>query len=157
MPVKNISSGALTDTHATAKAPPGQQYEVFHPTYGEQVWIYIENLSGGALAAGDVVMAEGTRTFSVEKTSTSASANRVKGVAQHAIPSTYFGWIMRKGEGALVKADTGGFTADTGIVPGNAVTGTADDAGGVTAVCFGIARASALATATGICGIDCRG
>jgi hypothetical protein len=156
MPIKNIST-ALTATSATAESPPGQQYEVFHPTYGEQVWIYIENLSGGALAAGDVVMHEGTRTFAVEKTSLSASANRVKGVAQHAIPSTYFGWILRKGEGALVKADTGGFTADTGIIPGDAVTGTADNASGVTVAVFGVARATTLATATGICGIDCKG
>lgn len=156
MPVKNISSGALTDTHSEAKAPPGQMYEVVHPTYGEQVWIYIENLSGGALAAGDVLAREGTRPFSVEKVPINAVADRVIGVAQHAIPSTYFGWVQRTGHGALVKADTGNLTADAGLIVGDAV-GTADDDSTQASSHFGMTQTGAAAGANAVCVIDCRG
>ena len=109
-----------------------------------------------AYDAGTVVMNQ-TATATPHKTlvcATGVSAHRVVGVAQHAIPALYYGWILVDGLGLAI-ADTGGFTTDTGLVPGNAVAGTFDDVGGATAVSCALALATTTATNTGVVKVAC--
>lgn len=154
---------ALTAVDSVATYPqgvyqPGARVWVFDATYGWRRWRYVLNDEAStAWAAGHVVMNK-TATSSIASGkkcllgATSISAHRVEGVAQHAIAAQYWGWILDDGDG-LVLADTGGFTVDTGLIPGNAVAGTADDASGATVAIFALALATTSATATGICRI----
>lgn len=150
-----------TSTHITylsseAKEPPGTQAVVWHPTHGEQVWMYVENLSGGALAVGEVLSRETTRPFSVEKCPANAITSRVIGVAQHAIPSGYFGWVMRSGRGARVLADGTGLSADSGLITGDSA-GTADTDSTQATSHFGLCLETVSGGETALCVIDCRG
>jgi hypothetical protein len=154
--------GAITTVDSVVTYPlgayqQGAQTWTYDSTYGFRRWKYVLNDEAStAWAAGTVVMNKTTSVVQGECLicATSTSAHRVQGVAQHAIAAQYWGWIQVEGLGLII-ADTGGFTADTGLIPGNAVAGTADDVGGATAVIFAVARATTLATATGICEIRC--
>lgn len=158
MSLPTVFDGPVTQVDTT---PVARYYDVsrweYDATYGWREWVYVKNAEAStAFAAGTVVMNK-TTTSTPGQTlvgATSTSAHRVRGVAQHAIAAGSGGWILKHGLG-LVIADTGGFTADTGLVPGNAVAGTADDVGGATAAIFAVARATTLATATGVCFICC--
>lgn len=126
-------------------------------TYGPRVWRYVKNAEAStAFAAGTVVMNQtATATPGLGLVgATSIAAHRVIGVAQHAIAAGSYGWILVQGLG-LVLADTGGFTVDTGLIPGNAVAGRADDVGAATGAIFALALATTAATATGVCLIRC--
>lgn len=85
---------------------------------------------------------------------TSGGTGILLGVAQHTIPYGSYGWILKTGEGEVL-ADTGGITADLGLVPGNAVAGRADDRAAVTDFTFARAFEAAAATALATCYISC--
>jgi hypothetical protein len=155
--------GALTTTDLATTYPDGvysqRGMETWQhdATYGLRKWRYVKNAEAStAWAAGTVVMNNTATAATAEGlvAATSVSAHRVIGVAQHAIAAGYWGWILAEGDG-LVIADTGGFTVDTGLIPGNAVAGTADDVAAATGAVFAIARATTLATATGRAYIRC--
>lgn len=148
---------ALSSADTDARYQVGSLYYEYDPTYGPRIWKYVKNTEAStAYAAGTVVMNATTTTTPGQTlvAGTSVSVHRVAGVAQHAIAAGMYGWILVSGLG-LVLADTGGFTADTGLIPGNAVAGRADDVSGATAAAFALALATTAATATGICRIAC--
>lgn len=158
MALPMVVDGPVTQTDST---PDARKYGMtrweYSATYGWQQWMYVKNAEATtAFAAGTVVMNKTTTSTPGQALvcATSTSVHRVIGVAQHAILAGYGGWILKWGLG-LVIADTGGTTADTGIIPGNAVAGTADDVGGATAVAFGTMLATTTATNTGIAFIRC--
>lgn len=154
--------GAITTTDLVSAYPEGAYQRgavtwVYDATYGMRKWRYVQNAEAAtAWVAGTVVMNNTASSDTAEGlvAATSVAAHRVIGVAQHAIPAVSWGWILCEGDG-LVIADTGGFTADTGLIPGNAVAGTADNVAAATGAVFAIARATAAATATGRCFIRC--
>lgn len=148
----------LTSTSTTAQVPLGSEFSRESPDgYGEQTWIYVKN----AEAATNFVVGKGVaRKAGVTDrqcviSPTSCMLSRMVGVAQHTIPFGEYGWILREGVG-LVIADTGGLSADTSIIPGNAVAGAFDDAA-ATAAHVGCSLAATLATATGLAYIACQG
>ena len=155
--VAALTATDLVATYADGVYPRGAQTWVYDSTYGFRRWKYVQNAEAAtAWAVGTVVMNNTASSDPAEGlvAATSVSTHRVIGVAQHAIPAVSWGWILAEGDG-LVIADTGGFTADTGLIPGNAVAGTADNVGAATGAIFALARATTLATATGICYIRC--
>ena len=123
---------------------------------GEQVWIYVYNDEAAAdFVQGTIVARDAATTpFHGILSPLSCSAARVLGVAQHTIPFGGAGFILKKGIGEVL-ADTGGITLDTGLVPGNAVTGRADNAAAVTNQTFAISTETVLATALATCYINC--
>ena len=145
--------GAIDSTSATPQYAVGGLYAYNHPTYGLQVYRYVYNGEAStAWAAGTVVMnktAGSATPWYGLVCAVSVAASRVIGVAQAAIAATYYGFILVDGIG-LVLADTGGFTVDTGLIPGDTVAGTADNTSGATAASFGIALATTAAAATGL-------
>lgn len=162
MSVKSMSIGVET-VSTTQQLPLGFEFEEDSGADGNgpKVWVYVQNGDVGALAIGSVcVRKTGATTKIVEKSEQSAPEHNLKvvGVAQHAIPASSFGFIQKKGR-ALVLADTGGITVDHVLTVGNAVDGTADSVVETTLTTggFGVVLASAVATATGACYIDCRG
>ena len=155
--VAALTATDLVATYTDGVYPRGAQTWVYDSTYGFRRWKYVKNAEAAtAWAVGTVVMNSTASAVVGEGlvAATSVAAHRVIGVAQHAIPAVSWGWILAEGDG-LVIADTGGFTADTGLIPGNAVAGTADNVGAATGAIFALARATALATATGVCYIRC--
>lgn len=148
---------ALDEVGTTQLHELGTERVEHNNTYGERVWRYVKNAEAAtAFAAGTVVMNKTTTTEAGQTLvcATSTSVHRVVGVAQHAIAAGSYGWILRRGVGSVV-ADTGGVTADTGLVPGNAVAGTADNVGGATAVAFALCLETKAATESARCLIFC--
>lgn len=125
---------------------------------GDRTWIYVYNDSGVDLAEGHVCIRKAGETkYHVRKSpAAAASSARVVGVAQHAIVTGSYGWILREGLGEVI-ADTGGLTADVGLIIGNAVAGTADVPVAVTEEVFGWSTETVAATAKATCYLDCRG
>jgi hypothetical protein len=152
--------GNIEDVDLTPTQPLG--FEVVQDNndgQGDKVWIYVENevTAAAAFAIGTVVgRLSGATTTQGILSAASVHPDGVIGVAQHVIASGSYGFILRKGQG-LVLADTGGLTANLGIIPGNAVTGRADDAAAVTGAAFGFCIVAATATNTATCQIDCKG
>lgn len=126
---------------------------------GEQEWIYVYNDSGVSIVQGSVVVKKaGTTTYNVRLSTQAAPQNpsQVVGIGAHTIVTGSYGWIIRKGY-CEVLADTGGITADTAIVVGNAVDGRADDAAAATGNSFGYSTETVLATALATCWVNCTG
>lgn len=108
---------SFTRTSATPEVPAGT-IEVFaHPTYGRITARYILNGNGSALAQGDLCRMKASQSNSSTVT-TSATAsldkNYLRGVADHAIPDTYYGWIIIQGQ-CVIKGD-GSVTVPTPLV-----------------------------------------
>lgn len=155
--IGGITTTDLVSAFPEGAYPRGSKTWVPDATYGSRCWRYVKNAEAAtAFAVGTVVMNRTATSATGEGlvAATSVAAHRVIGVAQHAIPAVSWGWVLCEGDG-LVIADTGGFTADTGLIPGDAVAGTADNVGAATGAIFAIARATTLATATGRCFIRC--
>lgn len=148
-------AGKLTTVDTTPSYPLG--YTVVVPAKGDglgnQVWIYVK--SEDVIVQGSVVSRKaGESTYIGILAPIDSTISRVIGVAQHAIASGSYGFILREGVGEVL-ADAGGVTADLGLMLGDAA-GTADAASAVTTDSFGVATetvASGLAT----CRICCRG
>jgi|7_EtaG_2_1085326.scaffolds.fasta_scaffold00895_10 hypothetical protein len=151
---------SLTQVTTTRQAPLGQT--VLKPAgsdgLGEQVWIYVQNVAGAALSAGDLCrrdLVAPLSTATVIRTPASAVASgQVLGVAQHAIADQSFGWILRSGVGdVFVGALTAvGVSLVTSV--GTAV-GKADPAAAATDDSFGVALTASAASVTAV--IDCKG
>ena len=155
--IVTVLIAAIDSVETTPKYQVGSLHYRNSSTYGPQVWRYVKNAEASTAFAAGTVLMNNTATASPGQAlvcTTSISAHRVAGVAQHAIAAGSYGWVLVQGLG-LVLADTGGFTVDTGLIPGNAVAGRADDVGGATAAIFALALATTAATATGVCLIRC--
>lgn len=170
MGAQNLILGKVSDTTTSQYHPLGMLYEQ-GPDEGDnresgsgtvsdrgrRVWIYVYNDSGSAIPKGTVCMPKsGTTTYNVKASTTSLHPSLVVGVAQNAIPNGSYGWLLREGVG-LVTADTGGLSANTAIVPGDAVAGTADNVAARTDASFGWCIVAATATNTAYCRINCIG
>jgi len=156
----------LTVVDTTQKHPLGMTVEL-PPTWsgghartgqGRQVWVYVFNDEAAtAFAIGTIVARDtATTTYDGILAPTSTPTARLLGVAQHVIAFGSYGWILKEGIGEVL-ADTGGITADTALVVGNAVAGRADNVAAVTDHAFGFATEAAVATALATCMINCPG
>ena len=106
---------------------------------GDQEWIYIYHPAGAAnpLAAGDVCVRDGLTpagygaAYADHSPAGASSGAGVIGVAQYAIPVGFFGFILRKGPGAVnygvAPANGGRPLITTGV--GAAIEGAATAAG----------------------------
>jgi len=145
-PARSISNGA---------------YEVPAADTGPRTWRYVELVSGTSFAIGDVVTrADGSPTYEdCALAPVDSPTIRTVGVLQHAADASVaavFSWVLKEGVGEVL-ADTGGYTADTALVVGDAVAGRADDVAAVTDHAFAFATEAAAATALGTCMINCPG
>lgn len=162
---------ALTDVDTEAKLPLGFEVtQEFGPDKGLRTWVYVFNdETSTAFAQGTVVIRDGaTETSDGIVATTSAPANRVLGVAQHAIPAGSYGFILRRGIGEVL-AGTGTLAVNEGLYVDATDAGTAMKAS--TAVLaaasaiteahlagpFGTALEAAAKDALATCVIDCRG
>jgi hypothetical protein len=99
---------ALTDNSSTARTRLGDLYGVWDPTYGHQVWRYVQNKSGGSFTQGLGVMQENGTDLYEATLSGAATANaRMLGVAQHTISDGYFGFVLADGVGVIKAATIG--------------------------------------------------
>ena len=103
-----LNAGALSETSATKAYKLGELRVTTDRTYGTRIWRYVQNKSGGALAAGEGVMQEnGTDLYQVGLGGAATARVRAVGVAQHAIASDYFGWVLKSGRGSIKASATG--------------------------------------------------
>lgn len=155
----NISYN-LTLVTTTEVVPVGTIFERYNQTTKTtEKWIFVFNDEAAtSFVIGTLVMRKnGTATGHDSVISaTSAAVNSIQGVAQHTIAAQSYGWILREGIGEVL-ADTGGITANTGLIPGNAVAGRADDAATAQSGMIGYSTESVAATALATCYINCRG
>ena len=157
--------GTLTQVDTIAQYPLGHKVlraataTGSRANRGEQLWIYVQNNTAVDWAACNVLMRDLTEvTYRCELSDQAVITNpdTVVGVAQHAVPAASFAFVLREGVGNVL-ADTGGLTASSGLVIGDAVDGTADNAASATAPVFGYVITAALATALAVCKLSCKG
>ena len=98
---------AITATASTAQYTLGTLREFQNPTYGPQIWRYVQNKRGSSVTAGLGVMQEdGTDKYEVTVSGASTPNVRVLGAAQHTIADAYFGWVLADGVGLFVSDGT---------------------------------------------------
>ena len=108
---------ALTLDSDTPRARLGELYETYDTTYGNQIWRYVQNKSGGAYSQGLGVMQEdGTDLYQTTLSGAGAATARMQGVAQHTISNGYYGFILADGRGK-VKASAAAISANTAQKP----------------------------------------
>lgn len=148
---------AVTDVDATAVYPLGDLRLEYDATYGWRTWRYVFNDEAAtAFAAGNLIARDATTVANGDGivAPVSTAAARLLGVAQHAIAAGSYGWILKNGIG-LVKADTGGITADNALISGGDDVGCADNASAVTDHAFAYAHESKAAGSNALCYIFC--
>tara|TARA_R110000787_G_C13111454_1_gene413688 strand:- start:50 stop:526 length:477 start_codon:yes stop_codon:yes gene_type:complete len=126
--------------------------------YGERVWVYVE--AGGALAAGEVCMREDAGiTSKVVVTTGAIAAVRCLGVAQHAIASGSFGFILKRGLGEIAVVDGDADQANDPLVTaaGGRVDSTVDSGEEGNIVAFGTENAGSSAGDLLTAHINCLG
>jgi hypothetical protein len=119
-------------TYSTEVYPLGTERLMLgsQSTVGDQVWIFIKNGAGSALAQGDVVSRKDSTISlgTVVKAPLDASSASVVGVAQFAIADGAYGWVLKRGIGR-VKSGADAIVANSPIVVqksgGVGVAGTA--------------------------------
>jgi hypothetical protein len=128
---------------------------------GEQVWIYVQNVSGGTLAAGRGVARDLATTDNYEVVATPAGVHpaRLAGVVPGNLDSAFvddsFAWVKRTGS-IEVDVTTGG-TAGVGVMISATVAGEFDDVAAITGASAGIFLATLGAPGLVKAHIDCRG
>jgi len=154
----------ITSTSKVAETVLGTELTVATGDQGTQVWLYVFNEGGTNLAAGHVVMRNTTSTGVkgvITPAATLIPVIRILGVAQHAILSGYYGFILRKGIGkVLIGTGAGGVADVTALTTIGAEAGSAEAfAAGTTApACvFGMSVAAIGVGATGNCWVNCIG
>lgn len=109
---KSAYLGDIDATSATDDEGVGTLRWYDHPTYGWQKYRWVQNTTGGALSAGlGVMQANGTGIYTTTLSGATTPNARVLGVAQAAIPSTYYGWVLCDGIGTF--QSDGSTTANT--------------------------------------------
>ena len=125
--------------------------------YGDALFVFAKNTEVSAWAAGDVITRTATLVKGYHGTSagTSSTAGDVLGVAQHAIPAGYWGWILRRGMGVVAAGAGAAITTDTDLIESAANAGTAIDfTDGEEERVFGHSLAAIDAGATGLAMIN---
>tara|TARA_Y100001963_G_scaffold153974_1_gene241802 strand:- start:1249 stop:1764 length:516 start_codon:yes stop_codon:yes gene_type:complete len=166
------AAGISTTTVTTdQQAPLGFELVVPTANGGDEVWIYVQ--ATAALGVGIAAMRDaGASTYTVSPTTAATAIHpaRVVGVAQHAIATASYGFILKRGlgtvqagNGAVVGADRGLTTAGTVVagtfadVVANASAIT-DTEAQVIAWCVTASAAAGPAPAgRGTAMIDCKG
>ncbi|MHC4619434.1 MAG: hypothetical protein ACYTEQ_16935 [Planctomycetota bacterium] len=124
---------------------------------GDRVWVYIQNNTGSALAAGDVVGRPTTFTrYIVNDVTAGSNAMSVIGVAQHAIAQAEFGWVLKRGRGVILGEATG-WVANSALRVSAGTAGSAEIVVAITdhAFAWGIAANAGSVTSTAY--INCQG
>jgi len=150
-------AGPVTQVDTEALYSLGEIRDELSDSYGWQTWVYVFNDEAASAFAVGTIVAHDTATIGKGDgiiAPVDSPAVRVIGVAQHAIAAGSYGWILKEGLGSVL-ADTGGFTADNGLIVGDTVAGRADNVASAVNATFAYAHESALATATGLCSIKC--
>lgn len=116
----NLLTAQITDTHASAIMPLGTILKRTNPSYpnrGEEEWVYVYNDEASTdFAQGNCIMRDAATPTCDGILSTGAVAStRVLGVAQHAIPAGYYGFILKRGLGKVLC--DGNVTANSPITP----------------------------------------
>ena len=149
----------------------GSLAEVWDSTNGHQIWRYVENdaTAGLAFVAGNVlayIANTSPNLGKVLKAPVSTPRNRVAGVAQTAIASAGFGWILVKGIGNVL-AGSETIDKDEGVYVSKAVVGAgmeegvaATDANSTVTAAhlagpIGHGLADVASTAVGLVRLDC--
>lgn len=103
-----LSSGAISETSTTKVYKLGELRATTDRTYGTRIWRYVQNKAIGALAVGVAVRQEaGSDLYHVNVGAASTARVRMIGVAQHAIASDAFGWVLKSGRGSIKASATG--------------------------------------------------
>lgn len=125
--------------------------------YGSRTWIYVYNDDAAAFVAGDIVSRDlATPEYHCIIVPVSTAPMTVVGVAQHGIAAGSYGFVLRKGIGAILSDGT--TTADTAQVVSAGTAGYCTDVAGVTNESFAFATAADTGAATLVtCLINCRG
>jgi len=136
---------------------------------GQKIWVYVQNNAAAATAwtAGKVIMRlAGTSTHQgVLAPVAIVAPMRMLGVAQHAIPSDSFGFILKRGIGVITAGNGAPLTVNTLVTTGGTVVlGTGLDAVAdasaitdTTSEAVGWCTVGAVAAANATCWIDCKG
>ena len=168
MPALTIS---ITDVDTEAKLPLGFEVtQEYGPDKGLRTWVYVFNdESSLPFAQGTVVMRDAaTETSDGLIAAVSTPANRLLGVAQHAIAAGSYGFILRRGVGEVL-AGTESLDVNEGVYVSATDAGTGMEAGAAVTAAgsaiteahlagpFATALENAAAAALATCVIDCRG
>lgn len=103
---------AITEDDASPRYQLGSLHYRYDATYGPQVYRYVHNNSGSAIAANLGVMQEnGTDLYQVALSGANCEGARFLGVTVASIADTYYGWVLCSGFGKLTS--DGSTTANT--------------------------------------------
>lgn len=104
---------AVTTVSTDLRYRLGELYEVWHPTYGSQIYRYIRNESGSTLSIGLGAMQEnGTDLYKANLSGVATATARMLGVAQVAIVTDSYAFVLCNGVG-ICQSD-GSTTANVG-------------------------------------------
>lgn len=166
MPVTRAFPDAVTAVDTTAQYDLGTEWSMDTEeakTYnssvsGPQCWRYVE--ASATFAAGDVIVRDSLKAYDGVLNTNEAPRVSCLGVAQHAIASGSFGWVLRQGVGLLKAADAGADQGNDPLV--TAASGDAESSGvdvyasgqELFVIGYGLANAAATAGATFLGFID---
>ena len=136
--VTDVTTAAVTDVDGLGRQVPlgfkllvPQAIGNGTPTQdaGDQTWIYVENSTGAAWAAGTVVMrTDAATTYQCTIAVANIESAKVVGVSQHAVAAGSFSFVLREGMGEVLC--DGNVAANQGIIvaanPGQATIVAAD-------------------------------
>ena len=118
---------AVTDVDTSAKLPLGYEYHepASNDNLGDKVWIYI--LADEALAVGDIVQVnpDWGSPFHGHKSDGGNTNSELIGVAQHAIASASYGFVLKRGYAAYIQGD-GSVAAGESVMCHASTDGMAD-------------------------------
>lgn len=107
---------AITTVSTDQRYRLGELYETWDATYGPRIWRYIKNESGSTLAIGLGAMQEdGTDYWKANLSAANTPKVRMFGVAQHAIVTGSYGFVLAKGIGTA--QSDGSTTENTAQIP----------------------------------------
>jgi len=149
----------VTKVDAAARFPLGYEVEIpaGQNNQGAQTWIYVQ--TGATLAQGQAVMRATAATTANVVVATALIPNlRIMGVAQHAVASGSFGFVLKQGIGECLTGDAGNDQQNEQLVVHDA-TGRVDVmAGGEEACVFAFGTESVAGAGNLVtCWINCPG
>lgn len=125
---------------------------------GPQCWRYVE--ASATFAAGDVIVRDALKAYDGVLNSDQAPRVSCLGIAQHAVASASFGWILKHGVGLVKAGDTGTDQGNAALVTaasGDAASSGVDvfvDGEEELVIAHGLANASGVAGSTFLAFID---
>ena len=133
MPVTRAFPDAVTTVDTTEQFDLGTEWQmeaaeakIYNSSVsGPQCWRYVE--ASATFAAGDVIVRDALKAYDGVLNSDQAPRVSCLGVAQHAIASGSYGWILKHGVGLVKAGDTGNDQANNALV--TAASGDAESSG----------------------------